>query len=148
MEVAPILLWTPLLIILYTKKLRLTELVYFLVFVHGLILMLGGHYTYAEVPIGNWIKDLFALSRNHYDRVGHLAQGFIPALVIREILIRFVRIKRGVGSFYWSPRSPFRSAPVTNLSNGGQPSFLDKGQKLFWERKAMSGIRNGICFLL
>jgi putative membrane protein len=65
-----------------------TPLVYRLVFLHALVLMVGGHYTYAEVPAGFWVQDLFDMSRNHYDRLGHIAQGFVPAILAREILIR------------------------------------------------------------
>jgi putative membrane protein len=60
-----------------------------------IILMAGGHYTYAEVPIGNWIRDQFELSRNHYDRLGHFAQGFVPAMIAREVLLRLRVVKRG-----------------------------------------------------
>jgi putative membrane protein len=60
-----------------------------------IILMVGGHYTYAEVPIGNWIRDQFELSRNHYDRLGHFAQGFVPAMIAREVLLRLKVLKRG-----------------------------------------------------
>lgn len=67
---------------------RLTKLVYVLILVHCLILMIGGHYTYAEVPFFNYLKDTFDLARNNYDKVGHFAQGFVPALVTREIVIR------------------------------------------------------------
>ena len=73
----------------------LTPLVYRLILVHALILMLGGHYTYARVPLGFWVQDVFGLARNHYDRLGHLAQGFIPALVAREILVRTSPLKPG-----------------------------------------------------
>ncbi|MGH7350253.1 MAG: DUF2238 domain-containing protein, partial [Candidatus Rokuibacteriota bacterium] len=59
--------------------------------------LLGGHYTYAEVPLGFWIRDLFGLARNHYDRLGHLAQGFVPAVVVREVLIR----RSPLGSGKW-----------------------------------------------
>ncbi|MDH4318510.1 MAG: DUF2238 domain-containing protein [Desulfobulbaceae bacterium] len=67
---------------------RLTSLTYILVLVHCIILMVGGHYTYAEVPLFDWIKNYFELGRNNYDKIGHLAQGFIPAIIAREILIR------------------------------------------------------------
>jgi len=77
------------------KKFRLTNLVYTLILIHCIILMIGGHYTYAEVPLFDWIRDYFELQRNNYDKVGHLAQGFIPAIIIREILIR-KSIVRGV----------------------------------------------------
>ncbi len=67
---------------------RLTDLAYRLVLIHSLILMVGGHYTYAEVPLFDWLKDLFHLDRNNYDKVGHFAQGFVPAIIAREIIIR------------------------------------------------------------
>ncbi len=70
------------------KSFPLTPLTYWLVLIHAIILMIGGHYTYAEVPLFNWIRDFFALARNDYDKVGHFAQGFVPAIVAREILIR------------------------------------------------------------
>ena len=66
----------------------LTRLTYTLILVHCIILMVGGHYTYAEVPLGDWIRDAFDQSRNNYDKLGHLAQGFIPAIIAREIVIR------------------------------------------------------------
>jgi len=70
-------------------------LVYRLLFLHGLLLMLGGHYTYARVPLGFWVQDLLDLTRNHYDRLGHLAQGFIPALLVREILVKKLFLPQG-----------------------------------------------------
>jgi putative membrane protein len=87
LEVFPIFLGVPALILLY-PTLRLTPLVYTLIWIHSLILMLGGHYTYARVPLGFWMEDWFGFARNHYDRIGHLAQGFIPAMLAREIFIR------------------------------------------------------------
>jgi putative membrane protein len=94
LEVMPVLLVVPLLI--FTgKRFPLTPLCYRLIALHALILILGGHYTYAEVPLGFWIQDLFDLSRNPYDRIGHLAQGFVPALVAREILLRKTPLQRG-----------------------------------------------------
>jgi len=87
LEVAPILIGVPVLIYFY-PKLRLTPLTYSLIWVHCLILMVGGHYTYAQVPLGFWMEDLLGFSRNNYDRIGHLAQGFIPAMLAREIFIR------------------------------------------------------------
>jgi putative membrane protein len=75
-------------LVMTRKRFPLTELVYFLILVHAVILMVGGHYTYAEVPIGDWLRDLNGGDRNDYDKLGHLAQGFIPALIAREIMIR------------------------------------------------------------
>ena len=87
LEVAPIFIGVPVLIWLY-PRLRLTSLTYTLIWLHCLILMVGGHYTYAQVPLGFWIQDAFGFTRNHYDRIGHFAQGFIPAMLAREIFIR------------------------------------------------------------
>lgn len=70
------------------KRFRLTDLAYSLILIHSIILMIGGHYTYAEVPLFDWLKDVFDLERNNYDKVGHFAQGFTPAIIAREILIR------------------------------------------------------------
>jgi putative membrane protein len=77
------------------KKFRFTTFVYGLSLIHTAILLVGGHYTYAEMPLFNWIRDHFHLSRNYYDRLGHFAQGFVPALVAREILIRKSYLKKG-----------------------------------------------------
>lgn len=70
------------------NKLELTKLLYFLIAIHGLILMVGGAYTYARVPLGFWMQEWFGFTRNNYDKIGHFAQGFIPAIVARELLIR------------------------------------------------------------
>ena len=76
-------------ILLFTReRFPLTPLAYILVLVHCVILMIGGHYTYAEVPIGEWLRELTDGSRNNYDKLGHLAQGFIPAILARELVIR------------------------------------------------------------
>ena len=87
MEIAPILIAVPILLAT-SPRFRFTALAYRLIFIHALILMIGSHYTYARVPLGFWMQDLLGLARNHYDRLGHLAQGFIPAIVIREVLVR------------------------------------------------------------
>ena len=99
LEIVPILIIAPILIITY-RKFPLTPLLYRLLFVHALILILGGHYTYARVPLGYWFQDLFDLSRNHYDRLGHLAQGFVPAILVREILLRRSPLLRGKWLFF------------------------------------------------
>ncbi len=80
------------------KKFQFTPLVQTLIALHMILLAVGGHYTYAQVPLGNWARDTFHLARNHYDRLGHLAQGLVPALIAREIILR-----RGiVGSRGWT----------------------------------------------
>jgi len=94
LEVAPVLIAGPILL-LTARRCPLTPLAYRLIFVHALILMLGGHYTYAEVPLGFWMERVFGFARNHYDRIGHLAQGFVPAIVVREILIRRSPLQSG-----------------------------------------------------
>ncbi|MEE9136565.1 MAG: DUF2238 domain-containing protein [Gammaproteobacteria bacterium] len=86
-EVVPVFLALAILVPT-AKSFPLSSLLYRLLFVHGLILMIGGHYTYAEVPVGYWFQETFELSRNHYDRLGHLVQGFVPAILAREILLR------------------------------------------------------------
>lgn len=70
------------------ERFPLTRLTYVLILVHCIILMVGGHYTYAEVPLGDWVRDAFDQGRNNYDKLGHFAQGFVPAIVAREILVR------------------------------------------------------------
>jgi len=87
LEVFPAIIGAVILASTY-RRFRFTTLVYILIAVHMIILMVGGHYTYAEVPIGNWVRDQFQLSRNHYDRLGHFAQGFVPAMIAREVLLR------------------------------------------------------------
>jgi len=99
LETFPVLLGLPL-VLLTAKKFPLTPLSYRLLFVHALILIVGAHYTYARVPLGFWAQDLFDLSRNHYDRLGHLAQGFIPAILAREILIRRSALQVGKWLFF------------------------------------------------
>src|SRR5262245_41042304 len=99
LEIFPILLVVPVLIFTY-QRFPLTRLLYVLIAVHCLILMLGGHYTYAQVPLGFWIQDALDLSRNPYDRIGHFAQGFVPAIAAREILLRQTPLKRGGWLFF------------------------------------------------
>jgi len=87
LEVFPILLGVPVLVAT-RRAFPLTPLAYRLIFIHAVILMLGGHYTYAKVPLGFWMQEAFGFARNHYDRIGHFAQGFVPAVLAREILLR------------------------------------------------------------
>ncbi len=99
LEVAPALVAAVVLAATY-RRLRFTPLVYGLIWLHAAILLVGGHYTYAEVPLFNWLRDTLALSRNHYDRLGHLAQGFIPAVVTREVLLRTSPLRPGKWLFF------------------------------------------------
>ncbi len=99
LEVAPAIVAAVILVATY-RRFPLTPLAYRLILAHACILMLGGHYTYAEVPLGFWFRDLLGLARNHYDRLGHFAQGFVPAIVAREILLRKTPLKPGGWVFF------------------------------------------------
>ncbi|MEO8418382.1 MAG: DUF2238 domain-containing protein [Methylophilaceae bacterium] len=99
LEVFPILIVVPLLVATYARF-PLSRLVYVLIAVHAVILMIGAHYTYAEMPFFNWLRDEFHLARNYYDRLGHVAQGFIPAIAVREILLRASPLRPGKWLFF------------------------------------------------
>ena len=99
MEVMPVLITLPLLIAT-RARFPFTTLAYGLIAVHGLILIVGGAYTYAHVPAGFWVQEWLGLSRNPYDRLGHFAQGFVPAIVAREILVRTFRLAPGKFLFF------------------------------------------------
>jgi putative membrane protein len=94
LEVVPVLLGAPLLLA-SARRFPLTPLLYRLLFLHALVLMVGGAYTYAKVPLGFWLQDLLHLERNPYDRIGHLMQGFVPAILAREILLRTSPLRPG-----------------------------------------------------
>jgi putative membrane protein len=98
MEVAPVVI---VLVVLWISHQRfpLTPLLYALIFVHACVLILGGHYTYARVPLGDWMQSAFGLARNPYDGIGHFAQGFIPAIAARELLLRHTGLQRGAWLF-------------------------------------------------
>ncbi len=99
LEVLPVLIVLPLLALTYSRF-PLSRLAYFLIALHAVILMVGGHYTYAEMPLFSWLRDEFGLARNYYDRLGHIAQGFVPAIVTREILLRKTPLVRGRWLFF------------------------------------------------
>ncbi len=94
LEVGPALLGFAALAVTY-RRMPLSRFAYVCVFLHTLILVYGGYYTYAEAPLGNWAKEVFHLSRNHYDRVGHVALGFFPVVIIKEVLLRVTPLRRG-----------------------------------------------------
>ncbi len=94
LETAPFMIALPILLLTY-KKFPLTNLTYTLISVHAMILMLGGHYSYAKVPLGFWMEDWFGWTRNNYDKIGHFMQGFGPAIYAREIIARTSPLKRG-----------------------------------------------------
>lgn len=94
LEIFPVAIALP---VLYATARRypLTPLLYWLIGLHCLVLILGAHYTYARVPLGFWVQDLFDFTRNNYDRLGHFMQGFVPAIAAREIYKRFSPVKQG-----------------------------------------------------
>ncbi|HYO96228.1 MAG TPA: DUF2238 domain-containing protein [Polyangiaceae bacterium] len=101
LEVGPGLLLVGTLLVLY-PRLPLSHFVYACVFLHMLVLVYGGYYTYAATPLGNWAKTSFELGRNHYDRVGHLALGVFPAFLIKEVLLRKTPLERGGWTYFIS----------------------------------------------
>ncbi|MBK8066165.1 MAG: DUF2238 domain-containing protein [Rhodanobacteraceae bacterium] len=99
MEVIWVVIGLPLLMLTW-RRFPLTRLLYVLIALHCLLLIVGGHYTYAQVPLGFWVQDWLDLSRNHYDRLGHFTQGFVPAILARELLLRLTPLQRGGWLFY------------------------------------------------
>ena len=99
MEVFPAVIGGGLMLLTY-RRFRFSTVTYTLAWLFALILMVGGHWTYAEVPIGNWARDAFGLSRNHFDRVGHFFQGVIPAMFARELLVRTSPLRPGKWLFF------------------------------------------------
>jgi putative membrane protein len=94
LEVFPVILGAPILVATH-RRFPLTSLVYTLLAIHAIILIVGGHYTYARVPLGAWVQHAFGLARNDYDRLGHFAQGFVPAIFAREVLLRTSPLRPG-----------------------------------------------------
>lgn len=99
LEVAPAVIGAVVLIGLY-PRFRFSDLVYTLIWMHAAVLMVGGHYTYAEMPLFNWLRDALHLERNYYDRVGHFFQGFVPAMIAREVLLRRSPLRPGKWLFF------------------------------------------------
>jgi len=130
MEVAPIFIAVPILVATY-KTYTLTPLLYRLLFLHALILMVGGHYTYAEVPLGYWMQDWFGFARNNYDKIGHLAQGFIPAMLFRELLLRSSPLKQGKLLFTLVTASCLAVSAVYELIEWGAAEAMGQGADAF-----------------
>ena len=99
LEVFPALIALAVLAAAY-NRFQFTRLTYTLICLHAAVLFVGGHYTYAEVPLFNYLRDHFHLARNYYDRVGHFAQGFVPAIVVREMLLRRSPLRQGKWLFF------------------------------------------------
>ncbi|MHC4122182.1 MAG: DUF2238 domain-containing protein [Planctomycetota bacterium] len=99
LEVLPVIAALAVLVYVY-PRFCFTNFTYILIWVHIIILLIGAHYTYARMPLFNWIRDTFELSRNHYDRLGHIAQGFFPAIIAREVLLRKSPLRKGRWLFF------------------------------------------------
>ena len=94
LEALPVIIGAVIVVSIY-RRFRLTSFTLVLIWLHAIILLVGAHYTYSRMPLFNWIRDVFELSRNHYDRLGHVAQGFVPAILAREVLLRKSPLRRG-----------------------------------------------------
>jgi len=130
MEVAPILLAAPLLV--WTRdRFPLTSLLYLLIAMHAVILLVGGAYTYARVPLGFWVQDLFHLSRNPYDKLGHFAQGFVPALIARELFLRRRIVRPGVWTAVLSIAVALSVSLLYELVEWGAALALGQGADAF-----------------
>lgn len=99
LEVMPVIMVAPVLYFTY-EQFKLTRLLYVLIAFHAIVLLIGGHYTYAEMPVFNWLRDYFGWDRNYYDRLGHVMQGVVPAIAAREILLRRQILPRGSWLFF------------------------------------------------
>lgn len=98
LEVVWIFVGAPLALV-FRRRFPLSRLVCWLLVLHAIVLCYGGHYTYAETPLGDWFRDRLDLSRNHYDRFAHVVQGFVPAMLVRELLLRLTPLRRGGWTF-------------------------------------------------
>ncbi len=130
LETFPIFIAVPILAATF-KSYTLTPLMYRLLFLHALILMVGGHYTYAEVPLGYWMEEWLGFARNNYDKIGHLAQGFVPALLIREGLLRSSPLGRGKLLFTLVTACCLAAAAVYEFIEWGVAVALGQGADAF-----------------
>jgi len=146
LETFPFMIALPVMLLTY-RRFRLTNLAYTLVAIHAMILMIGGHYSYAKVPLGFWMEDWFGWSRNNYDKIGHFMQGFGPAIYIREITARTSPIKQGKWLGFMSIAVPLAFSALyeivewlASLSNptdteaflGTQGYIWDTQTDMFW----------------
>jgi putative membrane protein len=139
LETAPCMIAFPMMLFTY-KRFPLTNLTYTLIAVHAMILMLGGHYSYAKVPIGFWMEDWFGWSRNNYDKIGHFMQGFGPAIYTREILARTSPLRSGKWLSFISVAIPLSFSALyeivewlASLSNPTDTEAFLGTQGYFWD---------------
>ncbi len=130
LEVAPLLAAIPVLVAT-RRRFPLTPLLYGLAAVHAAVLCVGGHYTYAEVPLGSWVRDALGLARNHFDRLGHLMQGFVPALVAREVLLRTSPLRPGRWLFVLTTAVALSISALYEFVEWGAALALGQGADAF-----------------
>jgi len=130
MEVAPIFIAAPVLVWTW-YRFPLSALLYVLVAIHAVILMVGGAYTYARVPLGFWMQDLLHLGRNPYDKIGHFAQGFVPALIAREVFIRRQIVRRGAWTAWLAIAIALSISLVYELVEWGAALAMGQGADAF-----------------
>ena len=114
LETFPFMIALPVMLVTY-KRFQLTDLTYTLIAIHAMILMLGGHYSYAKVPLGFWMEEWFGWTRNNYDKIGHLMQGFGPAIYTREIIARTSPLKRGKWLGFMSVAVPLAFSAIYEI---------------------------------
>lgn len=146
-----------LILVLTFKKFRFTYLTYIMILLHCYVLFVGGHYTYAEVPLFDWIKEVLHQSRNNYDKVGHFTQGFVPALIVRELFIRKQLVKPGgwlsfltvcvclsISAFY-----EFLECFVASISGQSAEAFLGT-QGYVWDTQSdmLLAFTGALCMLI
>lgn len=130
MEVAPVLIVAPLLVATH-RRFPLTPLLQVLIAAHALVLIVGGSWTYARVPVGFWLQDVLALDRNPYDRIGHFMQGFVPAIAAREILLRHRVLRAGGWLFFLVTCVCLAISALYELVEWGAAVALGQGAEAF-----------------
>ena len=130
LEVAPAILGGIVLVATY-RRFRFTTIAYVLIWIHAVILMVGGHWTYSEMPLFNWIRDAFHLQRNHYDRLGHFAQGFVPAILARELLLRTSPLRPGKWLAFLTIASCLAISAAYELIEWAAAALLGHGAEKF-----------------
>jgi putative membrane protein len=142
LEVFPAILGGAALVRTY-PRFRFTTLVYGLVALHAAILMVGGHYTYQRMPLFDWLKLEFHLDRNYYDRVGHFAPGFVPAIIARELLLRRTALKRGAMLSFLLLCVSMAVSAWYELLEFAVARLTGDSAEAFWARRAIRGTRSG-----
>ncbi len=130
LEVLPVMVAAPLLLMTY-NAFPLSRILLWMIFLHGPILIMGGYYTYAEVPFGFYLQDVFDFARNPYDRIGHFAQGFVPALLTREILLRKTPLQAGKMMFLLAVSVPLAFSAFYELIEWRAALILDQNATAF-----------------